>query len=507
MPDTDTPIKKPVRRRVTTKETLAIPTTPSNVPSRFSRIKERVAGFFGTRKTQEGSNFFISLVLLVAVVVMVNVVVAKRSIRVDVTKNQLYSLSPATKQVFARLQNKRVKATAFFERNKMVDESEDVLKEFTKAYDYFQYEFVDPIENPVIVDTLGVDRNDLMQNPIVLEWEGKKEIVKPITEENIANALVSMTSSKKQTVAFLGGHGTYSLGSNYSTVKTLLETANYSPYEEILIQKKAFTNGSPDVLVVPGNKNGLDAGERAVLEEYLNNNGHALFLVDPGDAPVFGEILQKWGVQTTNTIIFDRQGFSKDLQYAALEANATHLMGKNLTGSLVLFPQIQEILPATPVPDTLLVTTVASSTGSSAFGPLSFGIAVSNIPADGVITDATEKKQGPLSGIVAVEKKGTDGKADPKGSRIVVIGDKDFLVNNLVSNAQVRNVDLLKNTIAWLSGNEDLISVEQKAKQNEPINLTQSQHNYVIFLTNFGLPFVVIIIGVFVSIRRKRKQI
>ena len=88
-------------------------------------------------------------------------------------------------------------------------------------------------------------------------------------------------------------------------------------------------------------------------------------------------------------------------------------------------------------------------------------------------------------------------------SRIVVVGDSYFPTNALMA-FQGLNQDFFLNCLAWLTEEKSLITVRAKDLQDTPLTVTYDQQRFVLTLTVLVIPFLVIMIGIFVSVLRKR---
>ena len=87
-------------------------------------------------------------------------------------------------------------------------------------------------------------------------------------------------------------------------------------------------------------------------------------------------------------------------------------------------------------------------------------------------------------------------------SKVVVYGDSDF-----ISNAHLRlsgNKDFLLNTLAWLCGEETLISIRPKEVDATPLFLTKGQNRMLFFIPVVFVPSMLIMIGIGVFMRRRR---
>jgi ABC-type uncharacterized transport system involved in gliding motility auxiliary subunit len=82
-----------------------------------------------------------------------------------------------------------------------------------------------------------------------------------------------------------------------------------------------------------------------------------------------------------------------------------------------------------------------------------------------------------------------------------VFGDSDFASNEAVGQAS--NGDLFLNSVDWLAQDENLISIRPKKVTNRSVNLTAGGAIALRWLDLFGLPGVVIIVGIIIWWKRR----
>jgi ABC-type uncharacterized transport system involved in gliding motility auxiliary subunit len=111
--------------------------------------------------------------------------------------------------------------------------------------------------------------------------------------------------------------------------------------------------------------------------------------------------------------------------------------------------------------------------------------------------------RGPLAVAAAATVDGKSASADqkPPKARLVVVGDSDF-ASNLAFNAQ-GNRDFTLNILAWLAGEENVISIRPKDARNSPVFLTATQGYVLFWLPVVVLPIAMIVAGV-VAVAQKR---
>jgi ABC-type uncharacterized transport system involved in gliding motility auxiliary subunit len=122
-----------------------------------------------------------------------------------------------------------------------------------------------------------------------------------------------------------------------------------------------------------------------------------------------------------------------------------------------------------------------------------------------------EDLRGPVSIAVAgtprlegadEEAEGEESEEEKPEARLVVFGDADFATNELFE--AYRNRDLFVNSVNWLMGDVEAISIRPKLSRASRFQLSSNQFLRIRSLSLFVLPEVIALIGVFVWWSRRR---
>jgi ABC-type uncharacterized transport system involved in gliding motility auxiliary subunit len=87
-------------------------------------------------------------------------------------------------------------------------------------------------------------------------------------------------------------------------------------------------------------------------------------------------------------------------------------------------------------------------------------------------------------------------------ARLVVFGDADFASNQMLGRYQ--NRDLFVNTVNWLLGDVEAISVRPNRSRASTLQMTASQRRGVQILALFAIPEVLAVTGVFIWWTRRQ---
>jgi ABC-type uncharacterized transport system involved in gliding motility auxiliary subunit len=86
----------------------------------------------------------------------------------------------------------------------------------------------------------------------------------------------------------------------------------------------------------------------------------------------------------------------------------------------------------------------------------------------------------------------------------VVVGDSDSTSNQLLGHRGT--VDLILNTVAWLTENEDLIAIRSRGSDGQVLSLSLSEQRGIVWLSVLGTLQVIILIGILTFLYRRRYQ-
>jgi ABC-type uncharacterized transport system involved in gliding motility auxiliary subunit len=423
-------------------------------------------------------------VLALGIVVAGNVVANRYDTRWDLTKDKRYSLSEQSVDIVKGL-DREVEVIAFFTTGSPEGEQfRTLMEEYARETTLLKTNFYDPFSDNVLAAQMKASE---MGTVILKSGDSERRLDTDFGEEAFTNALVKVTSDKEHTVCGVYGHGEREdmddqTPDGLGVALTRLQGQNYS-WRRVNVLDEPPTPEACEVVVVAGPQGELLPGELDRLASYVAAGGSLLFMVDPMMTPGLAADLARYGVKVGDDIV--------------LEGDPNRQLATGAPTMIVLDDTSFDIHPITAKLDKGVVLGLARSVGKGADVA---GLAVQELAHTHELSwaetgyrdtsaplapDAADV-QGKVSLAVAVEVQdpanlrlvtpvtapaieGADGiaaaPAEPApaalptkaGGKVVVIGDSDFMSNQLVL-ARV-NQDLFLNTVAWMVGEEDQISV------------------------------------------------
>jgi ABC-type uncharacterized transport system involved in gliding motility auxiliary subunit len=459
------------------------------------RVRTALTG----RQARYGSNALVMSVAFLGILVVINYLGYKNSVRRDLTEDQQNTLAPETLDTLSKLPEP-VTAQAFYTNRVPTESTKKLLEQYKfEGNGKFDYRFIDPEANPVAAQEAKITRD----GTVVLKMGDRQQPVEFVTEKEMTGALVRLLSNQTRAVYFLTGHGEHDpdgAGNEaYASLRLVLESKNYQVHKLNLISDKIIP-ADARVVVVAGPMQPVSSEEVALLKSFVDNGGALIVMEDPIPTTEFGDkpdpladyLQTDWGIKIGQDIVVDpslQQGF-----VAVAAAYANHPITEKLKNLAALLPtarSVQTIGELADVTQTELVLTSDQAWGETDMSGLQSGGQVQVNP------DAGVDLLGPVPLVVVAEKTSGSG-------RVAVFGDADFAAD--VNFTQYANGDLLVNTVDWSAGQEELISLTPKdSTQRVLIPPKQYTLGLIFFGFVFALPGAVLVSGIVVWVQRRKR--
>jgi ABC-type uncharacterized transport system involved in gliding motility auxiliary subunit len=295
-------------------------------------VKIQRTGFWKFRSIQVSANALIATFAVFAILGLINFLGVRYHLRVDLTENQLFTLSPQSEELVQSLSNP---AKVWIFAKDQNSQDLELLRDYHRQNPKFQFEYIDPEARPRLAEKFGV--RDLGQ--VYLEYGDKRKLVQTIgegqrlSEVSLTNRLQQILSQTIVKVYFLQGHGEHPLSNTNcfqqeDPSKTVVCKGSISQAIQELTAKNLVTaplnlsetQKVPDdasVVVIAGSQRALLPGEVQALANYLHLGGNLLLMIDPNTDPKIDSLLQEWGVTLDNRLAIDTSGESLGLGPAA----------------------------------------------------------------------------------------------------------------------------------------------------------------------------------------------
>lgn len=470
---------------------------------------------------------FIYSFLVLGLGVIVYMFAQKYTKKVDLTEQKMFSLSPLSEKVLKNLKQD-VTVNIFFTTPDAFGEITSLYKDVT---DKVKWKVIDARTKPV--EARKVDEDAKNGDIFVTAGTKKKRLSVAELQDNyenvLTNAIVEVTRDKNIKIYFLSGHGELayeapdpamarqqrrpqpSLGAfrSYLTQRAI-DTA------QLDLAKSGFVPKDASLVVVAGPTSDLQPTEATALQNYLDQDGKLLVLLDvpqrnfsAAQANLTG-LLKKYSIEAPDKIILDLSAMQltgNPVQPVAAFFDKEHPITREMTSrsSRFLLSLTRPVMASMEATQGLKVTELIKTSDQSWTEELAKVLAQSRLapPAK------DDLKPQPLA--VAVSKAappsqpGQPPQPEPEGGmRLVAFGSSELIQDAFLSNNQMA-VELMLNTINWLTQQEDMIAVPPRQLKGTPIVLDDAQLRVIFLFSVILIPALLFFGGVSYSMLRRRR--
>lgn len=462
----------------------------------------------------------------------------------DLTQEGRRKLSPQTIQVLEAL-NKDVSVICFFLQidDELVriaeSKTERFLEQCRKYTPRLKVEFLDPQVDRERLEALNVSHHST-QGTVVLRCGTRQRVITVggasprLEERDFTNGLINVVRNSQPKVCFLTGHGERDILNSderegASILKVLLEGESYLA-ERIAIRLTdpevpadcdiLFVNG----LGLKGGQADLHPEEIHAIQEYLNQGGRLLILLEPtarmsmalGQAEQLRPWLEdRYGVVVGRDVLVsssteisvelssDPGPFEDSDPVAPFRGcfNNTHPVTRGF-GQTMLLRLARTVRAAAEVPDHVVCTELLR-TAPDFWAETNVDLLFKT----GKVYRQPDEPVGPQSVAVAVTAKTdapvTDG-GRPRDARLIVVGDGDFTANGQLGIPG--HLNFVLNAIAWLSETEELIAIRPTGKEDLPVFLSTGEERAIVWISVLGTLQAVLAVGLVTYMLRRKYQ-
>jgi ABC-type uncharacterized transport system involved in gliding motility auxiliary subunit len=475
--------------------------------SNLESLRERMRTGGARRSGKYGTSAILNAALTIALLSLLAFLTTRYHARLDWTETGSHSLTEQTKEVLDGLKQD-VEVTAFYQAVAAAP-ARDFLERYQYATPRLKVTFVDPLARPGLVKELGVTESKLANGVLLVKLGEEKVEVTELTESALTNALVKLTRGKAKKIYFLSGHNERPIDGEeagkpegFQFAKEALANENYA-VETLLLASQPDVPADASAVIVAGPTRPFHATEVPALQRYLERGGGLMVLVDPRANTDIYPKLAEWGVDVGDDVIIDQRfgAQGQPLTFFALD-----YPGHPITEGFrdpTLFHMARSVTP--------------KAEAAAAFSPIVRSSEQSWAERDveklfkdsrGELDDADLK--GPVTVAVAGTLELGAARPPPAGAgetpkapqaRLVVVGDADFASNAIVQ--QFSNRDFFVNSVNWLLGDVEAISVRPTEARASRLQLTREIVVQLRYLSLFVLPEAIAVLGVVVWWRRR----
>jgi ABC-type uncharacterized transport system involved in gliding motility auxiliary subunit len=470
------------------------------------------------RGVQAVLNSVLFTAFVIGIIVMANYIAGRHHIfRADWSEAKLHSLSQGTLDIVRNL-DKDVTITAFLSPDYP---GSDQTRTMLGEYEIHGKRISLKVYDPALAITKVEEFKPTSKGSIFVECGERKEEIQVATEEKISSAILAVTTGEKIKAYFLTGHGEQSLDAygeqGLKWLKTYLENEQYAVESlSLMTQEEPTVPGDCAVLAIIGAKQELLEKEKAALRQYVEQAGNLFIALASPPAPDFADLLEPYGVRPLTGLVMDpASGLWGNPQVPMVTPDAyAHEIVKRLNGvalpTTIAFevetPEPPMPGPGAPPPPPSVATGILESSG----------YAWLETSTSGAVTKDADEKTGPLTMAVAIDLSLADQQppaypgAPPmpedtsvRKGRLVVIGDYDFIRDDLYDRGLQENMFLATASFGWLARNDKLVTIPPHEPLDRTMILNTTQKNLAVIISAVLIPLMVLTAGIVMWWRRR----
>ncbi len=472
----------------------------------------------------DGTKTCVLIILIIMVFIAINVGMQSLDLApLDFTQEKLYTLTDESKE---RVKDIDKTVNIYFVGYSDDDADVSLAKQYKSANEKIVAEAVNADNRPDLVEKYGIEsgstgiivaseeRSKVLSSSDLVTYDSTTYETISIAEEKLTSAILSVTTEDIPKVYFLEGYSDFTLGNNMSYLNIYLQN-EITEVDTLNILSEGSVPEDCDTLVINSPLKDFDDIAKTAIIDYIQKGGNILWLnaamATSIDLPNVNEVLALYGVNPFEVGIIRETDSSKmvsgspDLIIPSLGYSS---ITEDLYSNGVILANATKININQDELENLNVTeTDLATTSENAYFRTNFN------------NSSTTAVEGEETGafVVGAELEKTITEAnDETGetaltSKLVIYGENYFASNyQLMENSQYAgiqlayNKDLVLNSLAYLSDREEDITA-RKSTGTVTYTATQQQDTIVRIII-FAVPVIIILIGIIVWLKRRRKK-
>lgn len=459
-----------------------------------------------------GAYSSITIVIGIALTVVVNLIAAKiptKYTNIDITSNQLYTITDQTKEMLGTLEDDVTIYVISSEKD-----ADTTLTQTLKCYEeessHIKVEYIDPLVNPQFASSYTT--SSIAQNSLIVETQKRYKVIsysdiyeteidystysQNVTgydgEGQLTSAISYCTNDDMPKVYMIAGHNEYSLDNGFLTA---LEKENIE-YETISLMEYDSVPEDAACLIIHAPEKDFSTDDADKVIDYLNKGGKALITAEYVDAqmPNFERILSEFGLAIQKGYAVDNNPGNYYQSPIWLLPNIEYSEETNgLTGShtYVMAPYAQGIaVPETEV-DNMTYTKLLTTSDNSL------------VKTDVKNATSYEMEDGDIAGSVCIGVKAEKAFED-NSAVLYVFSCAQLFTDDIDSAVAGNNKTLFTNMMSTVASHEVSVSVPAKSYDLERLTVSASDVIFFEIIVVILIPLGLLIAGFVIWFTRRK---
>ena len=463
-----------------------------------------------TRTAKVGGYSVLLALIVLAILVAVNVlfsVLPSKYTQFDISAAQLYSLTSDTKVVATNL-DKDVTIYWITQAgkestvlDKLLDRYQDlsdhitVVKKDPDTYPTFAQQYTDEtvVNNSLVVECGDKNRyisyDDIYKVDTTSYYTTGSGSQSFDGEGQITSAIDYVVSDELPKIYLLSGHGEGALSDTFSDELT---RSNYETVSDFSLLNVDEIPEDCDTLLINAPTSDISKEELTMLRSYVQGGGKLMVLSGPQKSTALtnlDSLLVDYDVTITEGVVVDtdRDHYAFTAPYVLMPDIESSDITDPLTeaSSHVIVPIAQGLTVGSGSGATALLTTSDDAVSKAA------GYAMTTYDKEDGDTD------GPFTLAVSIEDSAAGGK--------IVWVSTDYLLDDMYNSySSGANLDFVMNSLSWMIGENDAVSIRAKSLNNSYLTISSSSATVLKVVMMGVIPACFLLLGIDELLRRRR---
>lgn len=433
--------------------------------------------------------------------------------RIDVTGNQMYSITNASSKMVREL-DQDIELIVLLKTENSSPYLEELTRNYAKESERLTVSIIDPVRDPALLEEFKQDGNALTDGTVivtnaehtkfrVLAWSDliiydyeTYQVQGYNGEQMITAAINYVTSDNSPKVYLMTGHNE----ATYDQVADFADTLtkdNYDVRVLSLLAGGSLEKGDTVVVIAP--EKDLTDSERETMRDFLENGGRMLYLANAvtPSLPNFESLLKLFNVSMPDGKIYEDATqiarWYKD-KSAIVPAQAQHaiLTSIQTAGYQLCLPNARPVEAQLSANSTISAAPLLTTSNGSYLRKDKTNASDSKIEGD---------VSGPFAIALAAENVISD--TESNNARIVVVGSSLFLTDAATRTIS-GNAQLAVGAVKWLSPQSYTVTISPKYLLGGTLNIASASTALtLIVVTVVIMPAILLAAGLVVWLRRR----
>lgn len=478
--------------------------------TRFRQLAAENKQALTTRTAKVGGYSVLLALIVLAILVAVNVlfsVLPSKYTQFDISAAQLYSLTSDTKVVATNL-DKDVTIYWITQAgkestvlDKLLDRYQDlsdhitVVKKDPDTYPTFAQQYTDEtvVNNSLVVECGDKNRyisyDDIYKVDTTSYYTTGSVSQSFDGEGQITSAIDYVVSDELPKIYLLSGHGEGALSDTFSDELT---RSNYETVSDFSLLNVDEIPEDCDTLLINAPTSDISMEELTMLRSYVQGGGKLMVLSGPQKSTALtnlDSLLVDYDVTITEGVVVDtdRDHYAFTAPYVLMPDIESSDITDPLTeaSSHVIVPIAQGLTVGSGSGATALLTTSDDAVSKAA------GYAMTTYDKEDGDTD------GPFTLAVSIEDSAAGGK--------IVWVSTDYLLDDMYNSySSGANLDFVMNSLSWMIGENDAVSIRAKSLNNSYLTISSSSATVLKVVMMGVIPACFLLLGIDELLRRRR---